>query len=363
MRLALLTSEPLDVARGSGTAVAIARLRDGLEREGVAVPVLTPPRARHNGTVARWRFNRSLRGMSFREYDAVLGVNGDGWMAAPTFDVPYIALVKALYAGALEHEHGATRQLLRVQAGWEAAGARRADLVVVPSAYVKAEVVRRYGIAERRVRVVAEPFDPDAWAARLPANLRGGARVLCVAHLYPRKRVDELLDAWPAVRAARPDARLDIAGSGPELRRLAHRARAIAGCFLHGHVEACDIAQLYARADVFCLPSAQETFGYAAVEAMASGLPLVLGGAGALPEVCAGAVATFVQPGDAAGLARAILLALGPEQRVRAAVANPRQASAFAPRAVVAALLARVAEAATQRAAEGRVSRSSGWRR
>src|SRR5205807_3237022 len=150
------------------------------------------------------------------------------------------------------------------------------------------------------VQVVAEPFDAEAWRAALPSRPRDGTRVLCVARLYPRKRVVDLVDAWPRVVAARPDARLDIVGGGPELSRLVERARRLPNCFLHGHVEYPDLLEFHARADAFCLPSAQETFGYAAVEAMASGLPLVVTDAGAFPELCAGAVAECVLPGDTA---------------------------------------------------------------
>ena len=113
---------------------------------------------------------------------------------------------------------------------------------------------------------------------------------------------------------------------------------------------------------MFCLPSAQETFGYAAVEAMASGLPLVIADAGALPEVCDGAVMAAVPVGDADAIARAVTHALDDGVALRAAATNPRVARAFSPDLVAARMIDVVAAAGrrAQRRAGGSVRRSSG---
>ncbi|HEY4869795.1 MAG TPA: glycosyltransferase family 4 protein [Candidatus Dormibacteraeota bacterium] len=346
MRYVLLTSESADVARGSGTAMAVARLRAALAAEDVVVPVVRPERLWPSQTLARWTFNRGLRSRRFLDVDAVLGVNGDGWMAADRWRAPFVVLIKALYGGALEYEHGLTNRLLRLHARWEAAGAQRANAVVAPSQFAAAAVARRYSVDSARIHVVPEPFDAAVWRAALPVRERAGNRVLCVAHLYARKRIADLIRAWPVVVSERPDARIDIAGDGPEMRRLAHLARGLPGLFLHGHVEPAALPELYARADVFCLPSAQETFGYAVVEAMASGLPVVYADAGALPEMCAGAVAEPVTSGDTDALAAALLRAMDADHLQRAAAVNPERAGRFAPPAVAAQLMQVVARAA-----------------
>ena len=356
MRLALLTSEPGDTERGSGTAMALTRLRAAFALCRVEAPVLRAAPARMSATFARWRFNRALASRALDGYDAVLGVNGDGWLVAQRLEVPYIALIKALYGGALQYERGPVRSLLRMHARWEAAGAQRATLVVTPSRFAADQVGELYGVPDDVVRVVPESFDAAAWRAALPQRRRDGTRVLCVAHLYPRKRVADLLDAWPSVLRRRESARLDIVGGGPELRRLAHRSAGLPGCYLHGHVDHPAILEFYARADAFCLPSAQETFGYAAVEAMASGLPIVIATAGALPEICAGAIMEAVAPGDASALAEAIVGALDAPVRERAAVLNPGRAAAFAPDVVATRMIDVVDEAVElrQRRAGGR---------
>jgi glycosyltransferase involved in cell wall biosynthesis len=321
---------------------------------------------RRSATVGRWRFNHDLDAARLNGYDAVLGVNGDGWAVAGDLMVPFVALIKALYADALRHERGLTRALLGVHARWEGEGARRADLVVTPSAYAAEMVVKHYAVAPARVHVIAEPFDAESWRTRLPQRPRNGTRVLCVAHLYPRKRIADLIDAWPVVQTRRPDARLDIVGDGPELRHLVRRAAGLDNCYLHGFTRHPDILEFYARADVFCLPSAQETFGYAAVEAMASGLPLVIADTGALAEVASGAVAEHVRAGDVRELAGALVRSLDAWVRARAAELNPRRAAMFAPQTFAANLVALVADGRSafgQRRAGGSVSRSEGSRR
>jgi len=344
MRLVLLTSEPLDVARGSGTAMSLRRLRAALALRGVTAPVLSPPHRTLGGTLARGRFNRSVRAGRYAGYDAVLGVGGDGWRVAAQLAVPFIVLIKAMYSRALRYERGLTAAALRRHAHWERDGIRRADCVVAPSHDAADAAVRDYGADPTRLRVIPEPFDAAEWTAALPARERWGTRVLCVAHMYPRKRVGDLVDAWPEVVQARPDARLDIVGDGPELRRIARHADDVSSVFLHGHVEHPQILEFFARADAFCLPSAQETFGYAVVEAMASGLTVVVADTGALAEVTAGAIAEYVTGSDAHALATALLRSLEPDRRREAASVNPARARAFSPEAVADSIIAVVDE-------------------
>jgi glycosyltransferase involved in cell wall biosynthesis len=327
VRLLLISSDPLDVEHGSGTAMAIARLRSALAGSDVDVPVLTPARRGRSATLTRWRFNRRVAVR--QRYDAVLGVGGDGWRVAERLNLPYVALAKAMYARAARSERGATVIALRMHAAWEKAGLRRADCVIAPSHDTAEALVHDYGCDAKRIRVIPEPFDLQAWRQALPQRERRGDRVLCVAHLYPRKRVRDLIRAWPRVQRARPDARLDVVGDGPELHAIARRARGLRGVYLHGHVDHPEVLEFFARASSFVLPSVQETFGYAVVEALASGLPAVVAAAGALPEIVAGAVHESFPAGDIDLLAAAVLRSLDRDVRERAAELNPRRAETF----------------------------------
>lgn len=88
----------------------------------------------------------------------------------------------------------------------------------------------------------------------------------------------ELIDAWPAVRQAVPDARLLIAGGGDglgPLRTLAASSPAAAGIEFTGFVPQPAIAQVWSRAHVYAMPSRQEGFGLVYVEAMRQGVPVI----------------------------------------------------------------------------------------
>lgn len=323
MRVSLLTSERPGVAASSGTAVALDNLVDALGRAGIAVAVHRPRHPLPLRTAERLRFNRGLRPSRIGDADAVLGVAGDGWLVAPRLPVPYVALPKAMYAEVRPHERGVARRLVAVQEAWERASSRAARLVVVPSRYTASAVQAHYGVEPGRIEVVPEPFDAAAWSAALPAREREPGVVLCVAHLYPRKRVDDLLDAWPIVLRSRPGARLRIAGHGPRLRHLRRRAHRLSRCEVLGHVTLDELRRLYATASLFVSPSAQENFGVAAVEALASGLPLVGVRSGALPELCDGGVARLTAPGDVEALAAGIVDLLDGGVETEAVATNP----------------------------------------
>jgi glycosyltransferase involved in cell wall biosynthesis len=357
-RVAIVMRGALDVARSSGTATAVIRLRRALADAGIDSAVFGQQRIRWGRLGGVFgRTNGAQRALA--DCDAVLGIDGAGCEHAESAGLPFVALVKALYVGTLRHERPLVRlQLLRSLA-IELIGTREADAVIVPSQFAAGAVVRAYGADRDAVYIVPEPFDVDDWCARLPERRRSGQRVLCVAHLYPRKRIVDLIEAWPIVRAARPDARLDVVGGGPDLRMLERRARDLPGCYLHGFAPPAATLEFYARADAFCLPSAQETFGYAVVEAMASGLPVVVADSGALPELIAGAVSAAVPVGDVRALARAVLRSLDPSARAEAARRNPVRARALMPSIVTPRVLD-VLRLAIQRRAAGSVSRRSG---
>ena len=322
MRAALVTSEPGDVRRGSGTALAVANLVDALGLNGVALAVVRGRGGHLGHTVARARLNRDPRAV-VAAYDVVLGVGGDGRHAAECGRMPFVALPKALYGELLVHEHAAARAVLGVHAAWEANATRAATLVIAPSRWAAGVVHRRLRVPWSRIAVVGEPFPVARWRATLAVRHREGRRALLVAHLYARKRAVDAVAAWPAVRRALPGAELEIAGDGPQLGALRRAAAGVPGVRVHGHVDRAALRELYACADVAISTSAHETFGYAVLEALASGLPVVAASAPAVLELCEGAVATEVGVGDVAALSAAIVASLDPRVAAHAATINP----------------------------------------
>jgi glycosyltransferase involved in cell wall biosynthesis len=317
------------VQGGSGTAVSVRATCDALRHEGHDVTLLSPASWRPSITLRRWWFNRSLRVADLEDFDVVVGIDGDAARAALAARRPYVASLKGVYPEVIPFEGGLTRRLLRLQAAWERRAARSARIVVVPSGYSALAVERHYGVPRVNLRVVPEPFDVRGWRAALPNAARTAPAVLCVAHLYPRKRVLDLVRAWPLVLRAHPEATLRIIGHGPQLAELRRRAGGLESVSVEGHVDAGTLLRAYAEGVVLCLPSAQENFGIAVVEAMASGMGVVVSDAGALPETTEGAVRWLTPVGDAEAIAAGIGEALGGGARARAAATNPRVAARY----------------------------------
>jgi glycosyltransferase involved in cell wall biosynthesis len=299
------------------------------------------PRTRFH-TLDRWLYNAGVACRPPREVDLVVGVDLDGFLWASRRRVPFVANLKGIIADERRHERGWVRALLGVQARWERANARRADLVVVPSRYSAEVAVREYGVRRERIAVVPEAIELEGWeVARAQARRRPAMRpvVLSVARMYPRKRLGDLLQAAALLRSRVPEVQVRIVGRGPEwsaLQRL-HAALGLgeAVVFL-GDVSFEQLAEEYVAADCFCLPSVQEGFGIVFLEAMAASLPVVACRAAAVPEVVLdGRTGLLVRPRDPAALAGALEALLGDRARAKMlGEEGRRHAAAFAPEMV-----------------------------
>ncbi|MBI2205231.1 MAG: glycosyltransferase family 4 protein [Candidatus Rokubacteria bacterium] len=290
MRVTVLSSTPASPTEGSGTFVATAGLVRGLADVGIEIDVR--PLGRRTGfhTFDRFRYNVSaaLRPPSA---DVVLGVDLDGFLWACRRRRPkFVVSLKGVIADEMTHERGWVRTLLGIQARWERANAHRADVVVASSTYAAETARRLYGLGHP-VRTIPEPIDLAGWRARLAAagaRRPGPPTVLCVARMYPRKRIADLLHAARLLTERIPELRTRIVGKGPEyaaLRDLSNRLALGAHVTFLGDVGARALAVEYVNADLFCLPSVQEAFGIVFAEAMAAGLPVVACRAAAVPEV------------------------------------------------------------------------------
>ena len=148
------------------------------------------------------------------------------------------------------------------------------------------------------------------------------------ATLHPRKGLDVLLRAAALLSRKDVDFHLLLAGTGPaegELKELARRLDLEGRVFFPGRVEPSE--RIYAALDVFCLPSRKEGLGVAALEAMASGLPVAASRVGGLAEsVVEGETGFLVPPGDQGALGQALERLLSdPPLRRRMGLAGARR--------------------------------------
>jgi alpha-1,3-rhamnosyl/mannosyltransferase len=214
----------------------------------------------------------------------------------------------------------------------------RAEVVAVPSEFTRGRVIELLGAEPDRVVVVpwATPPPPPRGAAvlaSLPARLDGRQVVLYPAITYPHKNHLVLLDAMAAAVAQRPELFLVlIGGGGPSEHEVLERISRpdLRDSVLRlGRVPEATRDALYSRASLVVVPSRYEGFGLPALEAMATGVPVVVADAGALPEVVPSAVPR-VGPDDVAGWASAITALAGdPDRRAELASAGRTHAAGF----------------------------------
>ena len=343
MRLAFLTSTPLDVVRGSGTFHGIATLGRALAPLGCEVEFITPRLHLPVYTLERLWFNERLRWRDFTGFDAVVGFDMDGYRIAGVHGRPHIASIKGVIADELRFERGVTRRTLAIQAACERRHVRCADLVITTSRYAAGRLQDLYGLTQMP-RIVPEAIDLAGWRERFARNPAapdpGKFTLLSVCRFYPRKRPELLLEAAARLRGRIPELEVRIVGGGPEaarLRRIWRKMRLEATVHWLGDVSEKALAREYQRCDVFALPSVQEGFGIVFLEAMAAGKPIVAARAGAVPEVVAQGL--LAEPEDAESLAEAIARLHGDRALGRALVESglcqlaqydaPRVARAF----------------------------------
>jgi alpha-1,6-mannosyltransferase len=163
------------------------------------------------------------------------------------------------------------------------------DTVVCTTEFARAEFDRIGTTNVRRVPLGVDlaTFTPARRSDDLRRDLASGANTLLVhcGRLSPEKHVERSVDTLARLRSKGRNARLVVAGDGPSKASLQRRAAGLPVTFL-GFVESrADVADLLAAADVSLAPGPHETFGLAALEALASGTPVVVSASSALREI------------------------------------------------------------------------------
>ncbi len=197
-----------------------------------------------------------------------------------------------------------------------------ADLIVTPSRFVRQTFIER-GVPESKLAVVCETAMPRVEPpAERPA--RETPRILFVGRVDVRKGVPYLLDAF-----RRLDANATLRLVGPVGRALLERLRPLPdGVELVGPRAGAALAAEFREADFFVLPSVEDGFGLAAVEAMAAGLPVIVSDHAGCADLIDDGVNGFVTPArDAAALAER-MRTLARDARLRDAMGRAAFATA-----------------------------------
>jgi len=167
----------------------------------------------------------------------------------------------------------------------------KSDRITAVSQFLRQETFNAFGCTACKVEVIYNFIDPEVYdRAKYPQTLReqlnGGRRVLMhVSNFRAVKRVRDIVRIFAKVRDALPSV-LVMVGDGPDRGDAEAEARALGvdkDVFFLGKIDA--VAPLLAGADLFLLPSQTESFGLSALEALASGTPVVGTRVGGLVEV------------------------------------------------------------------------------
>jgi N-acetyl-alpha-D-glucosaminyl L-malate synthase BshA len=182
------------------------------------------------------------------------------------------------------------------------------DAVTAVSTFLADETARQLSL-RRPIAVVPNFIDPDRHGSAIPSCIpeKGSERQVTLMHISnfrPLKRLGDVVRIFERVQR-KLDARLMLVGDGPDYGRtrelvdelgLADRVHFV------GVVD--EVAPLLAAADLVLLPSETESFGLVALEAMASGVPVVASRVGGLPEVVQHGVSGYLAPvGDVEAMA------------------------------------------------------------
>ena len=227
---------------------------------------------------------------------------------AEFFDVPLVSTIHATEAG--RHSgwvSGRTNRQVHSVEWWLVS---ESDALITCSASMRDEVNRLFGYDATDITVIHNGIDIRTWPFAERARTSGPAELLFAGRLEYEKGVQDLLAALPRIRRSHPGTTLTIAGDGTQrdwLMEQARKHRVGKAVRFVGPVDHTELVTLMHRCDAIVLPSRYEPFGIVALEAAATGVPLIVSTAGGLGEaVREPDTGLTFEPADVAGLAAAV---------------------------------------------------------
>ena len=201
----------------------------------------------------------------------------------------------------------------------------KSDGLTAVSRYLKRETSSAFGCAGERIEVIPNFIDPAVYdRTRYEPQLRdqvNGRKVLMhISNFRPVKRVRDVVGIFARVAREVPSV-LVMVGDGPDRIDAEQEARRLGvSDSVHFLGKLDSVAPLLASADLFLLPTSNESFGLSALEALATGVPVIGTHAGGLPEVVRnGETGVLCDVGDVEGMAAAAVAFLRDRSRWHAA--------------------------------------------
>ena len=227
---------------------------------------------------------------------------------AEYFDVPLVSTIHATEAG--RHSGWVSGRISRQVHAAESWLVHESDSLITCSHSMGDEITELFGPGLAETRVIRNGIDAALWPFAERAPRTGPAHLLYLGRLEYEKGVHDAIAALPRIRRTHPGTTLTIAGDGTQQDWLTEQARkhkVLKAIEFVGRVDHSRLVTLLHATDAAVLPSHYEPFGIVALEAAATGAPLVTSDVGGLGEaVINGETGISFPPRDVAALAAAV---------------------------------------------------------
>jgi glycosyltransferase involved in cell wall biosynthesis len=240
-----------------------------------------------------WNFFNEVQRYAHLAVESVRGEECDvihchDWMTFPAgvkakqeFGKPLVVTVHSI-----EHDRCANMNINEWISNIEWEGMYYADRVITVSNYMKNRIVEYYGVPPEKIEVVHNAVDAGKYRGERLGLGNGEKMVLFLGRVTVQKGPDYFLESAAKVLKHRKDVTFVVVGKGDMLKGMIKRSidLGISNKVIFTGF-APEITRYYRMADVYVMPSVSEPFGITALEAMASGTPVILSRQSGVSEV------------------------------------------------------------------------------